>query len=140
MNPDDLTAVLAVGIVDVEEGALLLVRRRQPPSEGRWTLPGGKVERGESLRDAAHREALEETGLDLEIGELLGTAEIAAPPARFLVCDYLAKRRDPASRPRPGDDALEARFVALDEVRELDLVEGVNRWLVEHGVLRGDNG
>lgn len=135
MKNETLTQVPCVGVVDVEDGALLLIKRRDPPSAGRWTLPGGRVEAGEALRDAARREAIEETGLDLEIGELVGTAEIDAPPERFLVNDFLARRRDGANVPTPGDDALEARFVPLEEVLDLDLVDGVGRWLVDHRVL-----
>jgi 8-oxo-dGTP diphosphatase len=133
----DLTPVLCVGVVDVEEDRLLLIRRRDPPSAGRWTLPGGRVEPGESLRQAARREAREETGLELEIGELLGTTEIEAPPERFLVCDYTAWRCDQTAAPSAGDDALDARFVPLGEVFALDLVDGVGRWLVDHGVVAG---
>lgn len=127
--------MLCVGVVDVEEGELLLVRRRDPPSVGRWTLPGGRVESGESLRQAAQREAQEETGLDLEIGELIGTAEIDAGSERFVVCDFNVRRRDHNALPTPGDDALDARFVALEDVPGLDLVDGVGLWLVDHGVL-----
>lgn len=140
MNEVPLTPVLCIGVVDVEDGALLLIKRRDPPAAGRWTLPGGRVEPGESLRDAARREALEETGLELEIGALLGTTEIGAPPERFLVCDYVAQRRGDRSDPTPGDDALEARFVPLENVFDLDLVDGVGRWLVDHAVLRERNG
>ncbi len=135
MKDEALTPVTCVGVVDVEDGMLLLIKRRDPPSAGRWTLPGGRVEPGEALRDAAWREAIEETGLDLEIGELLGTAEIDAPPERFLVSDFLARRREDATAPAPGDDALEARFVPLEKVLDLDLVDGVGRWLVDHRVL-----
>jgi 8-oxo-dGTP diphosphatase len=133
-----LKPVPCVGVVDVEEGALLLVRRRHPPAAGRWTLPGGRVEPGEQLREAARREALEETGLDLEIGGLVGTAEIDAPPERFLVSDFLAQRRDTRSAPTAGDDALEASFVPLGAVLELDLVDGVGAWLVDHGIVERD--
>lgn len=135
MSNAELIPVLCVGVVVVEDDELLLIKRRDAPSAGRWTLPGGRVEEGESLRDAARREAREETGIDLEIGELLGTAEIEAPPERFFVCDYRARRRDPAAAPHAGDDALDARFVRLDEVFSLDLVDGVGRWLVDHGVI-----
>jgi 8-oxo-dGTP diphosphatase len=130
-----LQPVPCVGVVDVEEGALLLVRRRHAPAVGRWTLPGGRVEPGEQLREAARREALEETGLDLEIGELLGTAEIDAPPERFLVSDFSARRREPRSAPTAGDDALDACFVPLEAVLELDLVDGVGAWLIDHGIV-----
>jgi 8-oxo-dGTP diphosphatase len=135
MKEAGLTPVPSVGVVVVEDGALLLIRRRDPPSAGRWTLPGGRVDPGEALPAAARREALEETGLDLEIGDLLGTAEVDAPPERFVIWDFLARRREQGTVPTPGDDAVDARFVPLEDVLELDLSDGVGDWLVDHGVL-----
>ena len=91
---------LCVGVVDVEQGALLLVRRGHEPGAGRWSVPGGRVEKGETLRQAAEREAREETGLTLEIGDLLGTTEITTAEERFVICDFLARRRDATASAR----------------------------------------
>ncbi len=126
---------LCVGVVDVEAGALLLVRRRRAPGAGRWSLPGGRVEVGETLRQAAAREAEEETGLHLEIGDLLGTVELAAAKERFVICDFLAQRRDSTANPRPASDASKAEFVPLDLLGDLDLVDGLDEWLLAHGVI-----
>ena len=129
------TTVVCVGVVDVEDGKLLLVRRKNSPSAGRWSLPGGRVEKGESLREAAAREAAEETGLSLEIGELVGTAEIETDDERLVISDFRAERSVPRSLPRAGDDALEARFIPLGDVGVLDLADGLAHWLADHGVL-----
>ncbi len=98
---------LCVGVVAVEDDALLLVRRRHDPGAGRWSLPGGRVEQGETLREAACREAREETGLRLVVGDLLGTVEIDAGEERYMICDFLARR---AARARPrGREATPRR-------------------------------
>ena len=69
--------IAAVGAIAVRDGALLLIRRGHAPSRGRWSLPGGRVEPGETPHDALVREVAEETGLTVEVGELVG--EVARP-------------------------------------------------------------
>ena len=125
---------LCVGVVDVEQGALLLVRRGHAPGAGRWSVPGGRVENGETLRQAAEREAREETGLALEIGDLLGTTEVTTARERFVICDFLAIRRDVNETPQAASDAELVRFVPLLSVGDLDLVDGLGEWLRNHGV------
>jgi len=67
--------LIGVGAVIVENGRALLIRRATPPLLGEWSLPGGVLECGEALREAAIREAREETGLTVEVGEMLGVYE-----------------------------------------------------------------
>lgn len=127
---------VAVGGVVVHDGALLLVRRRQPPGVGRWSVPGGRVHRGETLHEAVVREVAEETGLEVAVDRFLGwTERIADADAdHFVILDFLAVPAAPSPVPVAGDDAGEARFVDLAEVAEYDLVEGLYEFLVDHGV------
>src|SRR5262245_43417567 len=80
--------ILGVGAVIVEGDQVLLIRRGQEPLLGRWSIPGGVVEAGETLREAAMREALEETGLDIEAGELLEVFESIVPGAEARKSQY----------------------------------------------------
>ena len=126
---------VAVGAVVVHDGDLLVIKRGHPPAAGRWSLPGGRVEAGELLVEAVVREVLEETGLEAACGELLGWAERVDDDGHFVILDFEAtvlERRDPT----PGDDAIEALWVPLSDVTDLDLVDGIAEFLHEHGVLR----
>jgi 8-oxo-dGTP diphosphatase len=130
-----LEVSLGVAGVVVEGGCLLLVRRARPPGQGSWSLPGGKVAAGESLEEAVAREVLEETGLEVTVGQLLGTAEIHQEGYHYVVLDFVASPCSPGLVLIPGDDALEARWVALGDVASLDLTGGLAEWLLAHGVL-----
>lgn len=114
-------------------GRLLLVRRGRPPSAGRWSVPGGRVELGESLAEATVRETAEETGLEASCGELLGCVERVGPGYHFVIADFLV--RVGPGEPVAGDDADDAAWVPLTAVRELALVEGLEEFLSEHGIL-----
>ena len=113
----------AVGVAVVENGALLLVRRGRGPNAGLWAVPGGKVDYGESLRDAAVREVKEETGLDVEVEEVVWVGEAMGPgdpPAwHYTLVDFRARLR--GGTPAPADDAQEVAWVALDQVLDLPL-------------------
>ncbi|GIH27314.1 hypothetical protein Aph01nite_56240 [Acrocarpospora phusangensis] len=101
------------------DGRLLLVKRGRPPGEGLWSLPGGRVEAGESDPEALVREIREETGLDVTPGELAGS--VSRPP--YEIYDYYAT---PAGGLlRAGDDAADVRWVPLDELGRLPLTEGL---------------
>ena len=125
---------VCVGAVAVDDGRLLLVRRGNPPQRGLWSVPGGRVEPGETVGEAVVREVTEETGLEGLCGALLGWVERIDAEHHFVILDFLVEILDPAD-PVAGDDALEARWVPLDDVAEMDLVDGLAEFLHEHGVL-----
>ena len=127
--------VVAVGGVAVHHGALLLVQRGTDPGRGRWTIPGGRVERGELVAAAVERELLEETGLSVRCGGFLGWAERMSPAHHFVILDFSVSVAGGDPIPRAGSDAAAASWVPLPEVRSLDLVDGLEDFLTAHGVI-----
>ena len=107
---------LSVGAVVFRGDRVLLIRRGRPPFQNHWSIPGGKVEHGESLRDAVRREVEEEAGIEIEVRGLIDAFE-ALPtgnePRHFVMIDFVAEHL--SGEPRPGDDALEAEFVSYPE-------------------------
>ncbi len=103
----------AVGVVCWRGDEVLLIRRGRAPRQGEWSIPGGKVERGESLHEAARRELLEETGVTAEIGGLIEVYEIIDAAFHYVLIDYRAIWL--SGEPVASDDADEARFMPLDE-------------------------
>jgi len=124
-----------VGAIAVDEDRLLLVRRGHGPAAGEWSVPGGRVEAGETLAEAVVREVAEETGLEGVCDELVGWVERVSDEGHFVILDFRVTVLDPAE-PVAGDDAAEAAWVSLGEVAELRLVDGLAEFLHQHGVLR----
>lgn len=129
------TPTIAVGAICVRNGELLLIRRRNDPARGRWSLPGGRVEAGELLADALVREVREETGLEISVGDLAGILEVPRPgDTHYVILDYFATVEGSVT-PLAGDDATEARWVALGDVARMDLTPRFVETLQAWGVL-----
>jgi ADP-ribose pyrophosphatase YjhB (NUDIX family) len=145
MDGGPVRPLLAVGAVARRGEEILLVRRGRGPAQGEWSVPGGHVELGETLHDAVVRETLEETGLEVVVDRFLGwvermdetAGERGAPPVftHFVILDFAVTVLDPGAAPQPGDDAIEARWVAVDDVSELRLVAGLYEFLADHDAL-----
>jgi 8-oxo-dGTP diphosphatase len=129
-----VTPQVCVGAVAVDDGRLLLIRRGTAPALGRWSVPGGRVEAGETVGEAVVRELAEETGLEGLCGPLLGWVERIDDDHHFVILDFEVEVLEPAE-PTAGGDAREAAWVPLHEVAEMDLVDGLAEFLHEHGVL-----
>ena len=118
--------IACVGAVVFDDsGRLLLVKRANPPSQGLWSIPGGRVEPGESAEIAVVREVLEETGLSVTIVREVGTVVRDAPGGgRYVIRDFLATA--PAGGPLvAGDDADDARFFMVPELVLGELTPGL---------------
>lgn len=102
----------------VENGALLLVRRGRGPNTGLWAVPGGKVAFGETMRQAIVREVREETGLEVEVGDVVWVGEALdsdpSPGWHYTLVDFCC--RVTGGQLAAADDALEAAWVPLDQV------------------------
>ncbi|MBV9011353.1 MAG: NUDIX hydrolase [Pseudonocardiales bacterium] len=123
--------VRCVGAVVFDHaGRLLLVRRANEPGRGRWSVPGGRVEPGETDHQAVIREVAEETGLAVEIARLLGEVQRPTPQgAVFDIHDYHC--RVTGGTLRAGDDAGDARWCDAKALASLPLVTGLHEALTQ---------
>lgn len=127
--------VPCVGAVVVHDGRLLVVRRGHEPGRGLWSVPGGRVEAGETLAAACVREVREETGLAVVPGAVVGRVERPAPGGATYVIDDLAATVAGSSALTAGDDADDARWVSRSELESLPLVPELLETLEMWGAL-----
>ncbi len=119
--------LIGIGSIIIEAGRVVLVKRAHPPIQGHWSIPGGVLEVGEMIREAAIREAREETGLIVQPGELLGVYDriLRDPEHRvqyhYVLIDFLCRKV--AGDLLAASDATEVRWFTREELPALKLAE-----------------
>jgi ADP-ribose pyrophosphatase YjhB (NUDIX family) len=120
---------VGVGAVVLDAGRVLLVRRGKAPLAGKWSLPGGLLELGETTAEAARREVAEECGLRIRVGEVAGILDRVVRDAEgriryhWVLVDYVAVVE--SGTLCAASDADEAQWVEVDEVERLDTTDGL---------------
>jgi 8-oxo-dGTP diphosphatase len=135
-EPPPRRIVLGVAaVVWNDRHEILLIRRAKEPRKGQWSLPGGKVEFGETLEDGLRREIREETGLEVDILGLAGVAETirdasaGAADDHFVLLDYSVRRVSGTAR--AASDAADARWLAYADLAELSMWDEMRRIIAE---------
>ena len=116
---------VAVGALVIKAGAVLLVKRGKAPSEGKWAIPGGSVELGETLQQAAEREIFEETGIRIRAAEPVYTFDLiernrqGSVRFHYVIIDLATEYLN--GEIKPGDDADQAAWIPFAKLKELDM-------------------
>ena len=127
--------LVAVGAVVFKEYRVLLVLRAKPPAENHWTIPGGSVELGETLQEAAEREIREETGLIIQAGEPVYTFDVIERDSKgeilfhYVIVDLAADYV--SGELRPGDDATDVCWASFRDVESLKVSAATRKLLKE---------
>ncbi|MEZ4301443.1 MAG: NUDIX hydrolase [Polyangiaceae bacterium] len=130
--------VLGVGgvVVNRADGTVLLIRRGKPPRKGQWSLPGGRVERGENIDSALRRELLEETGLSVRPGPLVAVVELIDDAYHYVVLEYLCEVL--GGELCAGDDAAEVAFAKIDALADFGVTDAVREVVARALAMRGE--
>lgn len=127
--------LVGVGAVVVKEGRILLIKRAFEPGAGKWSIPGGLVELGEKLSEACEREAEEETGLSIEVLELINAFDMVDRDEEgkiryhYVLIDFLAK--PVGGEEKPNAEVTEMKWVTHREAKAMDLTRTARRALDE---------
>jgi 8-oxo-dGTP diphosphatase len=123
--------IIGVGAVIIRGDRVLLVRRATEPLKGEWSVPGGGLELGEKLHDGIRREVLEETGLEVEPGDVLDVFdsifrdEQGRTQYHYVLIDYLCSSI--SQEAKPGSDVSEVRWVSEDELAAMGLRDSIEQ-------------
>lgn len=110
-------------IVFDDAGRVLVVQRGKPPGEGLWSVPGGKLERGETMAEGVAREVKEETGLEVEVGERVEVLERMGETYHYVIHAYVA--RVVSGELAANGDARDARWVTEEELAGMETTDGL---------------
>ncbi|MEM1644410.1 MAG: NUDIX hydrolase [Ignisphaera sp.] len=135
--------ITAVGAILIHNGRILLIKRGSEPGRGLWSIPGGAIEVGESVFNAARRELREETGIDakplgiIDVVNLIVRDRDSKPKYHYVILGILFDERTISGSPRPGGDAIDISFLPLEHVLKEDNVSKTTKALVTK-LLRGN--
>lgn len=124
--------VVGVGAIILDGDKILLEKRKNDPSKGKWTVPGGLVDLGETVEQAVIREVKEETRLEVydprlvDVVNYISLDEKGAVEYHFVIVDYLVTVR--GGKPKAASDAADLKWVPFNEVEEYDLTEAFRRF------------
>jgi 8-oxo-dGTP diphosphatase len=128
-NPEKALPTPSIGVGGVllnSHHQVLLIKRNQPPAQGFWSVPGGRLEPGESMVEACRREFYEETSLNVEVKHIAAVVERRLEGFHYVIIDFFVRLvDDKACFPVTQSDAAEAKWINLDELEQHDLVEGL---------------
>jgi len=125
--------LVGVGVILTRDNSLLIVKRKYNPDAGYWAIPGGHLDLGERVENAAEREAYEETGFIVKVSKLAGIIDKIMYDTNgkveyhYVLINYFVEqiKGDRDQEPIPDSDALDAKFVPFDELRNYTLTESL---------------
>ena len=119
---------IGVGGIVFYDDSVLLIKRDKPPAFGQWSVPGGRLESGESLVDACRREVLEETGLSIVVGNIAAVVERRVESFHYVIVDFITYLPEGGAKiPIASSDVSEAMWVKMSHLSQYNLVEGLER-------------
>ena len=125
---------LCVGAIAIIDGKILLVKRKTEPEIGKWSIPGGHVDIGESLESAVERELYEETGLRGKCKIFVGSGEVISGNSHKVILDFEVVIEG-NSEPIPATDAVASKWIPLEDINSLEMADGLETFLEENGYI-----
>ena len=125
---------LCVGAIAIIDGKILLVKRKTEPEIGKWSIPGGHVDIGESLESAVERELYEETGLRGKCKIFVGSGEVISDNSLKVILDFEVVIEG-NSEPIPATDAIASKWIPLEDIDSLEMADGLETFLEENGYI-----